>query len=205
MRELSLHDYIEHLRSIQSRLENFIREFERGNRDYIQDIALKLRILFIHKSVTKALFTTIQTLLGVQIRVWVRESRDEELKRKGLDHLIDQQSISCFNEVQFWLEKGDSKTEIIEAINRPKALVIGPYNYSVKKVIEIVADKLGGAHIDPILDKNSLAPQYNGVSFGGLNSSEYFILMTARVSVELIKSVLQFAKDRTETDFIIKN
>ena len=83
MRELSLHNYIEHLRSIQNRLENFISEFERGNRDYIQDIALKLRILFIHKSGTKALFTTIQTLFGVQIRVWVRESRDEELKRKG--------------------------------------------------------------------------------------------------------------------------
>ncbi len=107
------------------------------------------------KSGTEALFTMIERSLKIELKVWVRETFEEEMRRKGLEHLIDKHSFGYFNEIDFWLEKGKYKIGLIEAFNRPKSLKIGEHSYSAKQIVEIVADKLGGAHIDPKLDERT--------------------------------------------------
>lgn len=204
MKELKLHDYISHLTSIQRKLVLFLDSYNQGNHDLIVDLALKLRILYMNKSGTKALLTTIEDCLNVEIKVWVRETFNEELRRKGLEDLIDKISFGYFNEIDFWLEKGVYKVGIIEAFNRPKSIKIGEHSYSSKEVVEIVADKLGGAHIDPKLDTRSITPQNRSISFGNLNTSEHIIIQTTIQTIKIIQIILNYINTQIKSEFIVE-
>ena len=202
MIELKLQDYISHLTSIHRKLVFFLDSFNQGNHDLIVDLALKLRILFMNKSGTKALFSKIEQNLNIEIKVWVRETFEEELKRKGLEHLIDKHTFGYFNEIDFWLEEGTYKISLIEAFNRPKSIKIGEHNYSAKEIVEIVADKLGGAHIDPKLDARSLTPQTRSISFGSLNTSEHIIIQTTFQTIKIIEILLDYINTKLPSEFI---
>lgn len=202
MIELSINEYISHLTIIQSKLNFYLEAIKTGNYGLIPDLALKLRILYMKKSGTKPLLTIIEELLNVQIKVWVRETFDEELKRKGLEHLIDKQTFSYHNEIDYWLVEGTYKSRLIDAINRPKAIKIGENDYSVKDIIEITADKLGGAHIDSKLNTRELSPLTRNISFGDLNPSEHLIIQATIQSIQIIKIILDFYNFKIESDFI---
>ena len=73
MIELKLEDYIAHLTSIQRKLVFFRASYNQGNHDLIVDLALKLRILYINKSGTKALFLTIEKHMNIELKVWIRD------------------------------------------------------------------------------------------------------------------------------------
>jgi|GEM_PF-2786644 len=202
MIELKLQDYVDHLKSIHKKLVFFLDSFNQGNHDLVVELALKLRILYMNKSRTKALFSTIEKILNVELKVWVRETFEEEMRRKGLDHLIDTLSFGYFNEIDFWLEKGTYKVGLIEAFNRPKSLKIGDHSYSAKEIVEIVADKLGGAHIDHKLDERALTPQNRSIAFGKLNTSEHFIIRTTVQTIKIIEILLDFIETRNTSEFI---
>ena len=89
----------------------------------------------------------------------------------------------------FWLESGNNKVEIIEAFNRPESLKIGEFSYSAKELIELVADKLGGAHIDPKLNERALIPKSPKIQFEGFNMYEYFILKTTKQTIEILSLI----------------
>lgn len=205
MVELKLQDYISHLNSIHRKLIFFLDSINQGNHDLIVDLALKLRILYINKSGTKPLFSTIEHFLNVKIKVWVRETFEEEMKRKGLEDLIGSITFGYFNEIDFWLEKGTYKVGIIEAFNRPKSIIIGEHSYSAKEIVEIVADKLGGAHIDHKLDVRTLTPQTRSISFGRLNTSEHIIIQTTIQTIKIIEILFDFINTRKFSEFIEKN
>jgi len=192
MIELKSNDYIQHLESIHRKLVFFLEAINNGNHDLIVDLALKLRILFMRKSGTEPLFTMIERSLNIELKVWVPETFEEELRRKGLDNLIDEFTFGYFNEIDFWLEIGNSKIGLIDAFNRPKAVKIINHIFSVKQIVEIVADKLGGAHIDPKLDERTLALQSRNISFGGLNISEHTIMQTTKQTIKIIDNLLDF-------------
>jgi hypothetical protein len=156
----------------------------------------------MNKSGTKALFTTIEEYLNIEIKVWVRETYEEELKRKGLEELIDKHSFGYFNEIDFWLEQGTYKIGLIEAFNRPKSIKIGEHSYSSKEIVEIVADKLGGAHIDPKLDLRTLTPQTRSISFGNLNPSEHIIIQTTIQTIKIIEMILDYVNLKSKSNFI---
>jgi len=202
MIELKSQDYIEHLLSIHRKLVFFLEAINDGNHDLIVDLALKLRILYMKKSRTEALFTMIERSLKIELKVWVRETFEEELRLKGLEYLIDKHSFGCFNEIDFWLEKGKYKIGLIEAFNRPNSLKIGKHSYSTKQIVEIVADKLGGAHIEPRLDKRTLKPQTRSITFGRLNTSEHVILQTTIQTIKIIETLLDFINTGNDSEFI---
>jgi hypothetical protein len=202
MKKLGKEDYIEHLNRINRNLILFYELVLKGNKDLIQDLALKIRILYMKKSGTEPLLKTIQNLFGFKFKVWVRESPKEELRRKGLEHLIESMSFSYFNEIMFWLESGNQKAEIIEAFHRSDSLNIGKFSYSAKELIELVADKLGGAHIDPKLNEKALIPQSNQINFEGYNMYEYFILKTTKQTIEINKVILEYISQGKQSEFI---
>jgi hypothetical protein len=205
MKKLGKEDYIKHLNSINKRLILFYELAVNGNKDLIEDLALKIRILYMRKSGTEPLLKIIQNLFGFNFHVWVRETFEEELKRKGLEHLSESMSFGYSNQIEFWIEDGDSKIEIIEAFNRPNSLKIGKFSYSAKEIIEIVADKLGGAHIDPKLNERSLAPQTQNIQFGIFNMSEHFILETTKQTIVINKLILEYVLNNKQSEFIITN
>ncbi len=204
MIELKLEDYISHLTSIQRKLVFFLASYNQGNHDLIVDLALKLRILYINKSGTKALFLTIEKHLNIELKVWIRKSFDEELRKKGLEQLINQYSFAYNNEIDFWLENGTNKISLIEAFNRPKAIKIGEHYYSAKELVEIVADKLGGAHIQSKLNDRCLTPQTRSILFGDLNTYEFFIIQTTDQTIKIIDSLLNFIQTRIYSELIVE-
>jgi len=202
MKKLEKEDYTEHLKSINKRLILFYELVLQGNKELVEDLALKIRILYMRKSGTEPLLKTIQYLFNFRFEVWVRETPEEELKRKGLEHLIESMSFSYYNEIMFWLESGNNKVEIIEAFNRPESLKIGEFSYSAKELIELVADKLGGAHIDPKLNERALIPQSPKIQFEGFNMYEYFILKTTKQTIEINKLILEYILENKQSEYI---
>jgi hypothetical protein len=202
MYHLTIADNLNHLEKTHRKLLFFLNEVENGNSDLIVDLALLIRILFMKKSQTEALFGIIEKQLNIKLMVWVRETFDEELKRKGLDHLIDQPTYSFTNEIDSWLLEGKYKVGLIEAFNRPKSIHIKGNSYSANDMVAIVADKLGGAHIDQKLNERVLSSRINNISFGGYNTSDYVILQTTRQTIKIIEALFDFIKSGKVSEFI---
>ncbi len=202
MYHLTIADNLNHLEKTHRKLLSFLNEVENGNSDLIVDLALLIRILFMKKSQTEALFGIIEKQLNIKLLVWVGETFDEELKRKGLDHLIDQPTYSFTNEIDSWLLEGKYKVGLIEAFNRPKSIHIKGNSYSANDMVAIVADKLGGAHIDQKLNERVLSSRINNISFGGYNTSDYVILQTTRQTIKIIEALFDFIKSGKVSEFI---
>ena len=69
-------------------------------------------------------------------------------------------------------------------------------------MVAIVADKLGGAHIDQKLNERVLSSRINNISFGGYNTSDYVILQTTRQTIKIIEALFDFIKSGKVSEFI---
>ena len=203
--QLNLDNYIFHLLSIRDRLIDFNQFIEEGRKEYLEDISQKLRILFIRKSGTDPLITTVMNLLCAEFVVSVIESFEEGLKRKGLEHHLSQVSVGIQNEINYWFEPNLRKIEIIEAFNRSNIVILGNHNYSAKEIVEIMADKMGGAHIDAELMENHLLPHTESVKFGNNTLASHFILSASSQAIRAINIIEGFVKNNDASEFIIKN
>ena len=91
---------------------------------------------------------------------------------------------------------------ILDALNRQEELFINDVHYSYKTLIETVADKLGGAHIDRNISDEKLMPHTKEILIGGTTMSDRAILDTCRSAINLINKIKEFVQDGKESDFI---
>jgi len=207
MATITDNEYLEQLFDIRKKLVSFSSSIiEKNEITYIRDISVKLRILLIDKSGRKCLLKEIENILKIDIFVAIKYSLKEKIA-KGLlpssfsDGLIFNQT----NSVATWFNIDQRTSEIIsifEALNRKEELVIDNKEFSYKELIETVADKMGGAHVDKTIDDEKLIPHNNNLLIGGMTASDRAIFDTCKTTIELINQIDKFIKNSEETNFI---
>jgi hypothetical protein len=194
--QLELSDYLRHLYTIKTRLKDFIISYNEGKHEYIEDISLKLRILYVPKSGTDPLFESVFRLLNIKFLVWVRETRADELNRKGLNHLLTQEAFSFVNEVDYWLDGGTEQIDLLCALCHQKVIKINNDEADLKRLISLFADKLGGAHFDRNIPSDVLNIFSNSIKFGEDSLAIYMILLTAKKTIQIIDMILEFSNSK---------
>lgn len=178
---------------------------KKQNTFYIAEIAIKLRILFLDKSDTEALLKTIENLYGFKINVLVGSSLSEDIE-KG-PSLVESLVFNQINSVVSWFGGGHGnkeKVSIFEGINK-KEIIINKNQFSYKDIIEIIADKMGGAHIDKSIPDEKLIPFFNDILVGGLSPAFRAIYDLANASIMLINMIENYIYSPFDSQFLIKN
>lgn len=202
MYNLTLTDYLHALVSIKEKLISFKTMVINGNSSYLEDLSLKLRILYIKKSGTDPLFKTVFKLLKMDFQVWVSESLDEEMTRKGKTITSKDFSFFINNEIQMWFQHGYKKVNLIEALERINVLKINDEFYSSKQIIEIMSDRLGGAHFDSKLKDRDILPFIKSISIGENNLATHFIISATEQTITAITMIEEFIITGEENEYI---
>jgi hypothetical protein len=180
---------------------------EKQNMSNVAEIAIKLRILYLDKG-GKALLKTVEELYGFKINVLVGLSIEEKIKRNLLpESLANGLLIEQINSVISWFGGGHGykeKVSIFDAINKSDEIKINDNFYSYKDIIETVADKMGGAHIDKNISDQKLFPFSNDILIGGLSPAFRAIYDTANASIVLINMIEKYIDSPFDNDFLIK-
>jgi len=202
MAKLSKEGYLKELLDIREKLDDFLTKINDGKRSYYKDISVKLRILYCTKSGTEPLLKTISELYDFDIYVAVIYSIQEKVD-KGMipPSIADSLVFEQINSVVTWFERGSELVPIFEAFERPEILLSGN-KYSYKGIIEVVADKMGGAHIDPEVENKDLALHMDSLLIGGLPPAERALFDTARASIHLINLIEDFIENDNKSPFI---
>jgi hypothetical protein len=156
------------------------------------------------KSGTPALFKKIQQIFGFEIIVWVKPTIVELIEKGELSESLRPSSI-IYSPALTWLNRGREKQDLISAFQRDAQVIIDNHSFSVKKIVEIVADKMGGAHIDKKVADKDLILHKNDILFNNFNIANKIIFETARTTVEIIGLILEKIENGKESDYIIKN
>ena len=202
MAKLTKEGYLKELLDVRDKLGDFLTNIKNGKRSYYKDVSLKLRILFFTKSGTEPLLKTISDLYDFDIFVAVNYSIQEKVDKGMLPaSLVEKLTFEQINSVVTWFERGNELVPIIDALDRPEVLLSGN-RYSYKRIIEVVADKMGGAHIDPEVKDEDLALHMNNLLIGGLPPAERAIFDTARASIFIIDSIEDFVTNGKNYQFI---
>ena len=198
--KLKKEGYLKHLGEIRNQLLDFLELIKKGKIHYIKDVALKLRILYLKKSGTKPLLLTISELYNFKISVYSGESLESMIKKlPRSENVIFQQR----NSVLSWFKNDSKLTNIFDALDKPD-VKIGAKTHSYKRIIEVVADKMGGAHIDKNVDNEDLILHSKEVLIGGMTSAQRAIFDTARITIMLINMILELIENNKENLFIKK-
>lgn len=210
MATLTKEGYLANLIHIREVLINELNHLnEKQDMFYVAEIAIKLRILYIDKSGTEALLKTIEKLYGFKINVLVGLSIEEQIKKGFLpESLSDGLIMNQINSVISWFGNGHGHKDMIaifDAINKRDEIKIEDKYYSYKDIIETVADKMGGAHIDKNISDDKLIPFFNDIFIGGLSPAFRAIYDTSRTSIILINMIEQYISSPFESRFLIKN
>jgi hypothetical protein len=209
MATLTKEGYFANLMHIREVLINELKHLdEKQDMFYVAEIAIKLRILYIDKSGTEALLKTIEKLYGFKINVLVGLSIEEKVKKGILSESLSKGLIfNQTNSVISWFGGGHGPKDIVsifDAINKNNEIKINNNNYSYKDIIETVADKMGGAHIDEKISDQKLIPFFNDILIGGLSPAFRAIYDTARSSIVLINIIESCVSSGTENEFLTK-
>jgi len=186
MAELTKEGYLEELLDIREKLRDFIDFIDKGKLSYFKDISLKLRILYCKKSGTKQLISIIEELFSFNVKVFISYTM-EELVQKGVvpESILKNLQVEQVNSVVTWFERGHEIVDIHTALLREEVLYNGK-KHSYKRIIEVMADKMGGAHIDKAVDDNDLHLHSDSLLLGGLPIAQRALYDLARASVQLI-------------------
>ena len=202
MIQRELQDYLVELADIRNKLSDFLDRIRQGYPEYYKDIALKLRILYCRKSGTEPLLRTIEDLLGVDILVLVRLTMKEKVDIGVLPpSLANGLVFEQINSVVTWLERGDAVLSVFTALDRPEVLAANR-TYSYRDIIEVAADKLGGAHVDPKIPAKDLALHSQNLLIGGLPVAQRALFDTARATVQLLDCLLHLATTGAQYPFL---
>lgn len=201
MARLSREDYLEQLVDIHEKLEDFIGLMKIGKLTYIRDISIKLRILYCKRSGTDALIDKIQELYGIEVKVKVVKPIKQTLRENGFDEdFIKTMVISVSNTGFTWFTVGELVNihDALDALNYD----IDGNEYSARHIFAVVADKMGGAHVDDRVPDKHLVPHSNDLLLFGGTVAQNSILDIAKGSVELIDMVKKYIEDGKENEFI---
>jgi len=181
--------YLAELLDVRAKLEDFLQQIGGGNLSYYKEIAIKLRILYCRKSGTNPLLMAIEDLYGFDTLVAVRWNMHEAIDRGLLPaSLAEGLVFEQINSVVTWFEGGQLIVRIFEALDRPEVLY-SDQRYSYRHIIEIAADKMGGAHVDSTVPQGDLALHSQDLLIGGLPVAQRALFDTARASVQLINAI----------------
>ena len=202
MAKLTKAGYLKELLDIRDKLNDFLSNIKSGKRTYYKDVSIKLRILYCAKSGTEPLIKTISDLYDFDVLVSVNYSIQEKIY-KGLlpASLGDKLAFEQINSVVTWFERGNKLVPIIDALDRPEVLLRGN-RYSYKNIIEVVADKMGGAHVDPEVKDEDLALHMDNLLIGGLPPAERALFDTARASIYVINSIEDYVTNGKNYQFV---
>lgn len=210
MAYLTKEGYLASLIHIREVLINEIKHLDE-NQDlfYISEIAIKLRILYLKKSRTESLLRTIEDFYYFKIKVLVGLSIREQIERGFLSgSLADGMVMNQVNSVASWFREGHGHKELVsifEAINKEDEIIIGEEHFSYKDIIETVADKMGGAHIDEKIPDKKLIPFFNDILIGGLSPAFRTIYDVANASIILINMIEQYISSPFKSEFLVEN
>ena len=207
MADLSKEGYLEHLVDIRDKLNDFIELIDQGKLGYFKDISLKLRILYLKKSGTAPLLDTIEDLFDFEMTVWNSYSISEAIENGELPSTFPKPSMEMHNGPLMWfgdMGKKKDKIKLIDAFKREKMTLINGHYFSVKRIVEVVADKMGGAHIDKKVDDIDLLPHSIQILLGNLNLANRIVYDVTRQTIKAIDLILEFIEKGYETEFIKK-
>lgn len=204
MAELQNEGYLNHLEDIHNKINDFINLVNQGKTSYLIDIALKIRLLYMDKSGSPALLKKIQEIYNIEIIVWVRPTIVELIEKGELPESL-RPAIYFHNPATRWLDKGREKQDLISAFQRESQVIIDEHSYSIKKIIEVVADKMGGAHLDQKVSDKDLILHNDDIMLANLNFANRTIYDTAITTLEIIKLILDKIKFGKNSEFILQN
>lgn len=200
MAKISNEGYLNQLKDIKDKLADFLSQVENGKTSYIDDISNKLRILYCFKSGRKSLIKTICDLFDLEIKVYVPFSAAEEIKTNKI--VTDGLTMQLTNSAATWFLGGYELIDLFLALERRDVFLDGEF-HSIKHLIEVRADKLGGSHpIDSTVQDRDLAPHIENLLIGGLRIAEQVLYSTAKSSITLINLILHAIQNRKVNQFI---
>jgi len=187
--------YIQELIKLGKKIEAFLMQMDDKDNDYTSEVAVKLRILYIPQSGRKCYFTIFQEHFNFEFKVWVRDNpKLEEIKKL--------MPIHSFNSTIDWLVGGEKSLGLIEAFNETDQILHNGENYSMKDMVKLYANKLGGAHIDEVIPGGKVQLQNLPSFFDKLSIPERAVMSLGQITIPIIKIMLKYVIDKTDSPHI---
>jgi hypothetical protein len=184
--------YLSELLDIRDKLSEFLSHIRKGQLTYYKEVSIKLRILYCKKSGTEPLLKTIEQQYGFDILVVVTHSTAEKINRGVLPSSLGEGLVfEQINSVVTWFERGDEVVGIFDALNREE-IFYRNQRFTYKHVIEVAADKMGGAHVDPKVPHQDLQLHSEELLIGGLPVAQRALYDTANTTIYLINAIEGF-------------
>ena len=202
MTTLSNEELLRELLGIKSKLKKFNDQIEQGDLSWVEELSVKLRIIYLDKSGRKSLLKIISDRYSFEVRVYVRRSLRDRMKGILSEETLSSMSRTQLNSAIKWFVGGEALVSIYTAIENKDEVIIGGNTFSYKDLIEIRAEKMGGAHVDETVAEHMLLPQDQTFTIGGLSHEIRALHDLASRTVELINMVDKFVKDRKSTTFV---
>lgn len=204
MANLTKEGYLHHLLDIKEKLHDFLQLVNNGKYTYIRDVCLKLRILYISKSREASLLESIQKEFDFKFSVFKSYSISEHIIRGTLPRDFPKPDTEIFTGVSRWFTQTDEMIPLLEAFEKNGTILINGYFFSLKNIIEVIADKMGGAHIDKKIKDIDLIPHAENFLIGNLTIANNIAYIVANQTILLIEHIEKFIETETESIFIKK-
>lgn len=200
----SKESYLAELIDLRDKLKAFLSQIRDGKTSYYKEVSLKLRIMYCYKSGTAPLLKTIENLYGFEVFVAIMYTIEEQVRRGLLpaslaDGLVFEQN----NVVATWFHSGHELVRIFDALDR-EDILHGDQRFTYKRLIEVAADKLGGAHVDARVPEADLALHSEDLLINGLPVAQRALYDTAATTIELIDAIEAHAS-RGERNLFFRN
>lgn len=202
MKILAKEDYFSYLINIKKKLKLYNELLSEGEGIYASEIALKLRTLFTNtnvirnkdgKKVTKPLITILQEFYDFEFLVGNNEFKDFPDSIKAMFRR-ENSPIEFFLQIQpnFWFSEKLKKNDIVKSFNGKKMVFLDGKYYSQRGILQIVCNKMEGAHID---EEIPLPPTL-------IVNAPFIMGQIAKQTIKAIEMIEDFVLNGTENAFI---
>lgn len=188
---------------------NRLKFMESGDDIHLIDASNDLRMFYCDKgrggvSVLKQL----QSRFNFTFHVYHEPGLNEYLLEDGDSDIIDNlKSTMIFGMTSSnldWFNRGSTFIPLLSAIEK-EVLFISQISYSPKKIIEVVAEKMGGTHLDPHTNKEEDALKTSWISFGDKNQTVHYLQVILSSTILVIENIDAYLIGQTKTKFVVPN
>lgn len=126
----------------------------------------------------------------------------QEQVRRGLlpSSLADGLVFEQNNVVTTWFESGHELVRIFDALDR-EDILSGNQRFTYRHLIEVAADKLGGAHVDAKVAEADLALHSDQLLINGLPVAQRALHDTAATTIAMIDALERHVTKGARNDF----
>jgi len=193
---------IDELATIWLRLKEAREKYHAGDKSRIADSMLQLRKLYLDKGgksvlkLTQDRFNFTFTVFDFPTLFEEFENDPDFLKetKNSLLHYIHGNHIS-------WLDNGERTKPLLEVLNKKIFITTGT-EFSAKDIIEIIADKMGGAHFDENIPDEKLKLFTTIAMFGEVNQTIQLIESMINTSILILDILLNYLLFGVKTVYI---